>query len=82
MICAFKIFCAGSPAFSPGWQYNLNGVMELKATSDFLKLENKGCSFESKEDCSLRNHISTVTQKCGCLPLNIRTKEYSQEIFN
>ena len=62
-----------SPAFSPGWQYNLNAVTDIKVTSEFLDLAIKGCSTETREDCSTRNYIGKVTETCGCLPLSLRT---------
>ena len=67
-----------SPAFSPGWAYNLNAVTDIKATPDFLNLQDKGCSTESKEECSTKYYINRVTQACGCLPFSLRTDENSK----
>ena len=68
-----------SPVLSPGWQYNLNVFAHVKATDDFLTLDekDKDCSIESKEDCSTRSYVMRVTQGCGCLPLSLRSKDYS-----
>ena len=67
-----------SPSLSPGWQYNLNAVNDIKVTTGFMNHDNKGCSKEAREDCSTRSYVSRVTQGCGCLPFSTRTEEFSQ----
>ena len=68
-----------SPVLSPGWRYSLNVVTDIKATDDFLTLDekDKACSIESKEDCSTRSFVKRVSQACGCLPLSLRSKVYA-----
>ena len=65
-----------SPALSPGWQYNLNDVTDIKTTDDFLNLDDKdkGCSIESKEECSTRTYVKRLTENCDCLPLSMKTE--------
>ena len=72
-----------SPALSPGWQYNLNAVTDIKATTDFWNLDEtvRGCSKESEEDCSTRGLVQRVTEMCGCLPMAIWTEEYSKAVL-
>ena len=71
-----------SPALSPGFQYNLNVVTDIKVTSDFLNRDNKGCNTESKEDCSTRSYIKRVIESCDCLPLSLKTEEFAKVTFD
>ena len=74
-----KEYYLESPVLSPGWQYNLNVFAHVKATDDFLTLDEKDkhCSNESKEVCSTMSYVRRVTQGCGCLPLSLRSEDYS-----
>ena len=61
----------GSPVLTPGWKYNLNAVKEIKVTDDFLARADKGCGIEPRENCTTRNYLEKVVNKCGCLPLSM-----------
>ena len=69
-----------SPVLTPGWRYNLNLLTDIKATADYLALDEKvkGCSLESKENCSSNSYVKRVTKLCGCLPLSTRTRHHSK----
>ena len=70
---------------TPGWEYNLNVVKNIKGTADFLNLDDsvKDCQLEPYDNCTTRSYVERVTQKCGCLPLNMRTdNEQKVQVFD
>ena len=61
-----------------GKEYNLNNVIEIKVTNEFLDLEKDviGCqNDESYDDCNTRHYIEKLHNHCGCLPFTIRNSE-------
>ena len=62
---------------TPGWEYNLNVVKNIKGTEDFFALPDsvKDCQFEPYDNCTTRSFVERVIQSCKCLPLKMRTKE-------
>ena len=64
--------------------YNLNVVKEERVTEAFLGLDKevRGCqNHELQEDCQTRYLITTALEKCECLPFNIRTYEWKNEVL-
>ena len=60
---------------TPGWNYNLNVVKNIKVTDDFMTLDQKNCSDESYENCMTRIYVNKVEDKCGCLPFSMSLDE-------
>ena len=57
-----------------GKEYNLNNLKEIKATKDFLTLDEYviGCqNRESINECRSRQYIDTLLKTCGCLPFGL-----------
>ena len=55
-------------------KYNLNAIKEIKVTDSYLGLdiEDRGCqNEEAVEECTTRQYIQNLRQKCGCLPFQI-----------
>ena len=61
-------------------KYNLNAIKEIKVTESYLGLdiEDRGCqNEEAVEECTTRQYIQNLRQKCGCLPFQITaSKEF------
>ena len=58
-------------------KFNLNVLRETKVTDSFLGLdmEDRGCqNDEPVQNCTTRQYIETVLDKCNCVPLNLRLK--------
>ena len=56
-------------------KFNLNVLRETKVTESFLGLdmEDRGCqNDEPVQNCTTKQYIDTVLDKCKCLPLNLR----------
>ena len=54
-------------------EYNLNIVTEEKVTESFLGMDQsvRGCQNEEHYDeCTTRQYIEKMKEKCGCLPLS------------
>ena len=61
-------------------EYNLNALIEVKVTESYLGLDVRDCQIEeSFYNCTTRQYIGDVMDKCGCLPLNIRL---SNKVFH
>lgn len=57
-------------------KYNLNALRETEVTESFLGLdmEDRGCqNDEPVHNCTTRQYMNTLLNKCKCLPLNLRT---------
>ena len=63
--------------FKFGWEYNLNVLSKIDVTESYLAFNKKTpCqNEESFDNCTTRHYINTLTEKCGCLPFNIRISE-------
>ena len=56
-------------------QYNLNILKQIDVTDSYLGLDQnvRGCqNYEPYDNCTTRNYIENLREKCGCLPLAIR----------
>ena len=56
--------------------YNLNVLKEVLVTDFFHGMDraDKECqNKEAQEDCTTRQYIGNILQKCQCLPLSIIT---------
>ena len=58
-------------------EYSLNVIKEISVTDSFLSLgENiKGCQEKSYDDCTTKKYTDTLTDKCQCLPFQLRLNE-------
>ena len=57
------------------WEYNLNVLSKIAVTESYLAFNKKitHCqNEESFDNCTTRHYINTLTEKCGCLPFDIR----------
>ena len=55
-------------------KYNLNVLRETRVTDSFLGLdmEDRKCqNDEPVQNCTTRNYINSVLNKCDCLPLTL-----------
>ena len=55
-------------------EYNLNIIKEEEVTESFLGMDQsvRGCQNEEHYDeCTTRQYIENMREKCGCLPLSI-----------
>ena len=55
-------------------EYNLNNIKEEEVTESFLGMDQsvRGCQNEEHYDeCTTRQYIKNMREKCGCLPLSI-----------
>ena len=65
-----------------GNEYNLNNVMEIKVTDDFLTLDKSFINCQNTEtsmDCETRKYIDAIKQSCKCLPFAV--SEANEVIF-
>ena len=56
-------------------KYNLNVLRETQVTESFLGLdmEDRKCqNDEPVQNCTTRQYMNTVMDKCGCWPLNLQ----------
>ena len=56
-------------------EYNINDLREIKVTKSYLGLDQdlRGCQYEeSNEKCRTREHLKTLMDTCGCIPLSLR----------
>ena len=63
-------------------EYNLNIIKEEEVTESFLGMDQsvRGCQNEEHYDeCTTRQYINNMREKCGCLPLSIALSD--QVIF-
>ena len=69
-----------------GNEYNLNNVIDISVTDDFLTLDKTivNCQKEeSMDDCKTRKYFDRLIEQCKCLPFTIRThNEVSVNIKN
>ena len=55
-------------------EYNLNSIKEEEVTQSFLRMDQsvRGCqNQEHYDECTTRQYIENMREKCGCLPLSI-----------
>ena len=55
-------------------EYNLNSIKEEEVTESFLGLDQavRGCqNQEHYDECTTRQYIEHMREKCGCLPLSM-----------
>ena len=58
-------------------KYNLV-LRETRVTDSFLDfdLEVRGCqNEESVQNCTTRQYINTIVEKCNCIPLNLNNND-------
>ena len=71
------VFFSSDPVILHGeGEFNLNILKEVVVTDSFMGLDAdvRECQNEEHyDDCTTRNYIDDMRQKCGCLPLSIRT---------
>ena len=89
--CIYLITCflyIESMALIGEGKYNLNGLKEIDVKDAYLSLDQNviRCqNHESLHSCTTKNYITTLLNRCGCLPFNLRTskkvKSYSVEIM-
>ena len=63
--------------------YNLNSIKLEEVTESFLGLDQdvRGCqNDEHYDECTTRQYIENMREKCGCLPLSISISD--QVIFS
>ena len=54
-------------------EYNLNDLKEIMVTDSYLDLDQdiRGCqNLEPLYNCTTRQYMNTIMDKCGCLPVN------------
>ena len=58
-------------------EYFLNGIKEISVTDSFLSLDEniRGCQEESYDDCVTKKYTDTLTDKCQCLPFQLKLYE-------
>ena len=69
----------------PGYKYNLNDIKKIKASEDFLNLDDsvKNCQHEPNDNCTTKSYVARVIQKCDCLPLSMQIPgEEKERLFN
>ena len=68
---------------TPGWNYNLNVVKNIRGTEGFLALPDsvKDCQLEPYDNCTTRSYVDRVIQNCNCLPLKMRINE-NEKVIN
>ena len=69
-----------SPILRPGWKYNLNVIKDIKATTDFLSMEDKGCSIQPYDNCTTRIYVQNIIEECGGLPFSMKIGHPSAEV--
>ena len=55
-------------------EYNLNSIKEEEVTESFLGIDQavRGCqNQEHYDECTTRQYIEHMREKCGCLPLSM-----------
>ena len=66
-----------------GGNYELSAVKEIKVTNDFLSLNNnkKNCQTEeSLEECTTKNGLQDIIDKCGCIHYKLANFSNSSEV--
>ena len=66
-------------------EYNINSVKELTVTDSFLGLdeEDKGCQNEEPlHNCTTRIYHDTISEHCGCQPINMKLSAKKVFHFN
>ena len=55
-------------------EHFLNVIKEISVTDYFLSMDKntRGCQVESYDECTTRIYLSTILNKCQCLPFNMR----------
>jgi len=61
-------------------EHNLNVIKEIKVTDSFLSLDEyiRGCKKGSYDECSSRNYMNTLLNKCQCLPFQLSLTNKTQ----
>ena len=51
--------------------YVIKNIKKMSATNNFLSMKTdvRKCQVERFEECRMRNYISAVVERCGCVPL-------------
>jgi len=65
-------------------EYNLNAIKEIKVTDDFAGIDKdiRECQMdEPLHNCTTRQYINTLEEKCGCLPQNMIIDNKSDKVF-
>ena len=65
-------------------EYNLKSIKQEQATESFLGLDKavRGCQNEEHYDeCTTRQYIENMREKCGCLPLSIALSDQVNFLF-
>ena len=72
-------------------EYNINVLTKIDITDSYYGLDEdiRECQNEEPQDnCTTRLYVTTILNKCGCLPLNMRlsdkvfTSEFKYCMFN
>ena len=56
-------------------EYNLDALTQIEVTESYLGLDQdvRECQIEeSLYNCTTRQYLDTLMEKCGCLPITIR----------
>ena len=59
-------------------EYNLDDFRQIKVTESYLGFDpiTKGCQNEEPlHNCTTRQYMQRLLEKCGCLPLNLRPSD-------
>ena len=58
-------------------EHNLNVIKEITVTDSFLSMDKdiRGCQKESYDDCTTNKYINALTDKCQCLPFQLKLTE-------
>ena len=65
-------------------QYNLNVLKQIRVTDSFLGLDEnvRGCqSQEPYDNCTMRNFIELMKEKCGCITLAMNLNDEVSEFI-
>ena len=65
------------------YEYNLDALTEIEVTDSYLAMDEniRKCQIEPLYNCTTRLYLHTITEKCGCLPLNIRYTDKVSLVF-
>ena len=57
-----------------GFEYNLDALTKIEVTESFMGLDKSAreCAMEPFYNCTTRQYLNVLLDKCGCLPLSIR----------
>lgn len=71
--------------FTGDGEYNLDVLTEIKAADSFLEIDQdvRDCqNVETFYGCTSRHYMDNIIRDCGCLPINLKSKEKVQYIIN